>query len=156
MMTEATGGDIRIQPDDFDPGAETAALSVGRADVGAVATFVGFVRGGTAEGGVTAMRLEHYPGMTERALADIVAEARQRWRLAGVRVIHRVGRLAVGARIVFVGVASSHRGDAFSACEFIMDYLKTRATFWKYEETPTGGRWVEARDSDDSAAARWS
>ena len=101
------------------------------------------------------MTLEHYPGMTEKALEDIVAEAEGRWQLQGVRVIHRVGRLLPGDRIVLVAVASAHRGESFAACEFIMDYLKTRAPFWKKEDTPDGGRWVDARDSDDTAAARW-
>jgi len=108
-----------------------------------------------AQPAVTAMTLEHYPGMTEAALADIVAAARKRWELRGVRVIHRVGRLLPGERIVFVGVASAHRGDAFAACEFIMDYLKTQAPFWKKEETPEGGRWVDARTTDEHAAKRW-
>lgn len=101
------------------------------------------------------MTLEHYPGMTENALAEIVQQARARWTLRRVRVIHRVGRLLPGERIVFVGVASAHRGEAFAACEFIMDYLKTQAPFWKKEETPAGARWVEARDADDTAARRW-
>ena len=101
------------------------------------------------------MTLEHYPGMTEKALAEIVAEARRRWALLGVRVIHRVGRLLPGERIVFVAVSSSHRHDAFAACEFIMDYLKTQAPFWKREDTASGGRWVDARESDDAALARW-
>ena len=152
---------VSVQETDFDAGAEIAALSAGRDDVGAVASFVGLVRADKAEGSsagagvVRAMTLEHYPGMTEQALADIVVEAERRWALLGVRVIHRVGRLLPGDRIVFVAVASSHRGDAFAACEFIMDYLKTRAPFWKKEETPAGGRWVDARESDDEAAARW-
>lgn len=142
-----------VQEADFDVGQETAALSSGCLKVGAVASFVGLVRG--SEAGVTAMTLEHYPGMTEAALTDIVSQARQGWPLLAVRVIHRVGRLVPGEQIVFVGVASSHRGAAFQACEFIMDYLKTRAPFWKREETPEGSRWVDARESDDAAAARW-
>jgi molybdopterin synthase catalytic subunit len=105
--------------------------------------------------GIEAMTLEHYPAMTEKALAEIVAQAKARWQLRRVRVIHRVGRLLPGDRIVFVGVTSSHRGDAFAACEFIMDYLKTRAPFWKKEETAAGARWVDARESDDTAASRW-
>ena len=145
--------EVSVQEADFDTGAEIAALSVGDDGAGAVASFVGLVRG-TADG-VAAMTLEHYPGMTEKALAEIVAEARGRWPLRRVRVIHRVGRLLPGEQIVFVGVASSHRGEAFAACEFIMDYLKTRAPFWKKEETATGARWVDARESDDGAAARW-
>jgi molybdopterin synthase catalytic subunit len=153
---------VSIQEADFDTGAEIAALSAGREDVGAVASFVGLVRADKAsglsalEGGaVREMTLEHYPGMTEKALEAIVAEARGRWDFFGVRVIHRVGRLLPGDRIVFVAVASGHRGEAFAACEFIMDYLKTRAPFWKKEETPQGGRWVDARASDDRAVERW-
>ena len=149
---------VRVQEADFDPGAEIAALSAGRDDVGAVASFVGLVRADTsagAAGSVSAMTLEHYPGMTEKALEAIADEATRRWSLLGVQVIHRFGRLLPGERIVFVGVASSHRGDAFAACEFIMDYLKTRAPFWKKEDTPEGGRWVDAREADDSAAERW-
>ena len=146
---------VSVQAEDFDAGAEIAALSAGRDDVGAVASFVGLVRADKADGAVQAMTLEHYPGMTEKALEGIVAEAQGRWDLLGVRVIHRVGRLLPGDRIVFVGVASSHRGHAFAACEFIMDYLKTRAPFWKKEETGDGGRWVDARESDDRAAQRW-
>jgi molybdopterin synthase catalytic subunit len=142
---------VSVREADFDVGAEIAALSGGTVEAGAVASFVGLVRGGE----VMAMTLEHYPGMTESALADIVAQARNRWQLLGVRVIHRVGRLLPGERIVFVAVAASHRHDAFAACEFIMDYLKTRAPFWKNEETPAGGRWVDARESDDAALSRW-
>jgi molybdopterin synthase catalytic subunit len=149
---------VSVQEADFDVGVETSALSAGRLDVGAVATFVGLVRADKLSGEgseVSAMTLEHYPGMTEKALEAIVLEAGTRWRLQGVRVIHRFGRLVPGDRIVFVGVASAHRGDAFAACEFVMDYLKTRAPFWKKEDTPEGGRWVDAREADDSAAARW-
>ncbi|MCK9382826.1 MAG: molybdopterin synthase catalytic subunit MoaE [Sulfuritalea sp.] len=154
---------VSVQEADFDAGAEIAALSAGRDDVGAVASFVGLVRAdkqaekvGVGEtAAVQAMTLEHYPGMTEKALDAIVAEARGRWDFFGARVIHRVGKLLPGDRIVFVAVASAHRGDAFAACEFIMDYLKTRAPFWKKEETPDGGRWVDARESDDQAAGRW-
>jgi molybdopterin synthase catalytic subunit len=146
---------VSVQEADFDPGVEIGALSAGRRDVGAVASFVGLVREANEGEGVSAMTLEHYPGMTERALGEIIAEAERRWPLLGLRVIHRVGRLQPGERIVFVGVASAHRGAAFAACEFLMDYLKTRAPFWKREETPQGARWVEARDADDAAAARW-
>ncbi|MDK9702204.1 MAG: molybdopterin synthase catalytic subunit MoaE [Sulfuritalea sp.] len=154
---------ISVQEADFDAGAEIAALSAGRDDVGAVASFVGLVRADKAAAGVDAgataavraMTLEHYPGMTEKALEAIVTEARERWDIYGVRVIHRVGKLLPGDRIVFVAVASAHRGEAFAACEFIMDYLKTRAPFWKKEETPQGGRWVDARESDDQSAGRW-
>ncbi len=145
--------EVSVQPEDFDTGAEIAALSAGDDGAGAVASFVGLVR---HDGHVAAMTLEHYPGMTEAALTDIVAQAGQRWMLRRVRVIHRIGRLLPGERIVFVGVSSGHRGDAFAACEFIMDYLKTRAPFWKKEETPEGTRWVDARESDDHAARRWS
>ncbi|MBX3684730.1 MAG: molybdopterin synthase catalytic subunit MoaE [Rhodocyclaceae bacterium] len=152
---------VSVQQADFDPGREAEKLSAGRDDVGALATFTGLVRADKHNGGhgsgVQAMTLEHYPGMTEKALEAIVAEARRRWPdVLGVRVIHRVGRLAPGERIVFVGVAGAHRGEAFAACEFIMDYLKTRAPFWKKEDTAEGGRWVDARDSDDAAADRWS
>lgn len=143
--------EVSVQEADFDVGAEVAALSAGDPEAGAVASFVGLVRGGE----VHAMTLEYYPGMTEDALAEIVAQAKARWQLRRVRVIHRVGRLLPLDRIVFVGVASAHRHDAFAACEFIMDYLKTRAPFWKKEETPAGSRWVDARETDDSAAARW-
>jgi len=149
---------VSVQEADFDVGAEIASLSAGCSEVGAVASFVGLVRTDKLAGEgreVSAMTLEHYPGMTEKALEAIVAEADQRWRLLGVRVIHRFGRLLPGERIVFVGVASRHRGDAFAACEFVMDYLKTRAPFWKKEDTPEGGRWVDAREADDAAAARW-
>ena len=145
---------VSVQTQDFDIGAETEALSAGRHDVGAVATFIGLVRG-TDDGGVRSMTLEHYPGMTEKALAEIVSDAEARWPLLGARVIHRIGPLMPGERIVFVGVASSHRGAAFDACQFIMDYLKTKAPFWKKEETAEGGRWVDARETDDEAAARW-
>ncbi len=146
---------VSVQEQDFDVGAEIAALHAERHDVGAVATFTGMVRGHNDGGTVSAMTLEHYPGMTEKALEEIIDQACQRWSVLAVRVIHRFGRLELGDRIVFVGVASAHRRDAFAACEFIMDYLKTRAPFWKKEETPDGARWVDARDSDDSAAARW-
>ncbi|MEI8163483.1 MAG: molybdopterin synthase catalytic subunit MoaE [Betaproteobacteria bacterium] len=149
---------VSVQESDFDAGAEIAALSAGRDDVGAVASFVGLVRADKSAdaAAVQAMTLEHYPGMTQQALDAIVAEARGRWDLSGVRVIHRVGRLLPGDRIVLVAVASAHRGEAFAACEFIMDYLKTRAPFWKKEETPQGGRWVDARESDGEAAGRWA
>lgn len=154
---------VSVQEADFDAGAEIAGLSSGRDDVGAIASFVGLVRadkeaervGAGSKATVAAMTLEHYPGMTEKALEAIVAEARGRWDLFGVRVIHRVGRLLPGDRIVLVAVASVHRGAAFAACEFIMDFLKTRAPFWKKEETPDGARWVDARESDDQAANRW-
>jgi molybdopterin synthase catalytic subunit len=146
---------VAVQQADFDVGAEIAALSAGRGDVGAVASFVGVVRGAGDGSAVSGMTLEHYPGMTEQALEEIVAAAGLRWPLLGVSVIHRVGPLRAGERIVFVGVASAHRGAAFEACEYIMDYLKTRAPFWKREDTPAGGRWVDARDSDEACVARW-
>ncbi|MBK7815058.1 MAG: molybdopterin synthase catalytic subunit MoaE [Rhodocyclaceae bacterium] len=142
---------VSVQEADFAVGAEIEALGAGTDNAGAVASFVGLVRGGE----ILAMTLEHYPGMTEAALAEIVEQARRRWQLLGVRVIHRVGRLLPGERIVFVAVSSSHRHDAFAACEFIMDYLKTQAPFWKREDTASGGRWVDARESDDAALARW-
>lgn len=142
---------VSVQHKDFDCGAEIEALTLA-GDAGAVASFTGIVRG---SGGLVSMTLEHYPAMTEKALREIVNEAEGRWPLLGVRVIHRIGRLLPGERIVFVGVASSHRQAAFEACAFIMDYLKTRAPFWKKEEWPDGSRWVDARESDDVAAARW-
>ena len=146
---------VRVQQAAFDAGAEIAALTAGRRDVGAVATFLGVVRDRNEGDAVGRMSLEHYPGMTERALEAICAEAASRWQLIDVRVVHRVGALLPGDPIVFVGVSSAHRGEAFAACEFVMDYLKTRAPFWKREETPTGPRWVDARASDDQAAGRW-
>lgn len=146
---------MRVQEAAFDAGAEIAALTAARHDVGAVATFLGVVRDRNEGDAVGRMILEHYPGMTERALEEICAEASSRWQLLDVRVVHRVGALAPGDPVVFVGVSSAHRGDAFAACEFVMDYLKTRAPFWKREETPDGPRWVEARASDDDAAGRW-
>ena len=135
--------------------AELAALRAGDARVGALASFLGLVRDMNDGTGVSGMTLEHYPGMTEKALEQIVAAARQRWDIYAALVIHRVGLLKPCDQIVLVAVTSAHRGEAFAACEFIMDYLKTRAPFWKREETPDGARWVDARDSDDSAAARW-
>ncbi|TVQ56571.1 MAG: molybdopterin synthase catalytic subunit MoaE [Rhodobacteraceae bacterium] len=145
---------LAVQEEDFDLGAEVAALAAGRGDVGAVVTFTGLVRDLHADG-ASAMTLEHYPGMTEKALGEIAEEARTRWPLTGLTLIHRVGRLAAGDRIVLVATASRHREAAFEAAAFLMDYLKTRAPFWKREETPDGARWVAARDSDDRAAARW-
>lgn len=147
---------VSVQLDAFDAGVEIAALSRGRPEVGAVASFVGLVRDANEGQGVSEMLLEHYPGMTEKALEEIVAEARARWDIIGVRVIHRHGPLRPGDAIVLVAVSSAHRGEAFAACEFIMDYLKTRAPFWKKEKTPEGERWVDARDADDHAAKRWS
>ena len=147
---------VRIQIEDFDTGLELESLTRGRVDVGAVASFVGFVREANDGAEVSSMTLEHYPGMTEKSLDDICAQAMSRWNVIDALVIHRVGALKPGERIVLVGVSSAHRGDAFAACEFIMDYLKTRAPFWKREDTPQGARWVEARASDDDAAGRWS
>ena len=146
---------VRVQEADFDLGAELAALRAGDARVGALASFVGLVRDVNEGAGVSEMTLEHYPGMTEKALEEIVAEARGRWDIYDALVIHRVGPLLPCDQIVLVAVTSAHRGEAFAACEFIMDYLKTRAPFWEREVTPTGARWVDARDADDSAAARW-
>jgi molybdopterin synthase catalytic subunit len=146
---------VRVQTEDFDVSAELAALRAGRAQVGAVACFVGTVRDVNAGLGVSTMTLEHYPGMTERALEAIVTSARARWRLDDVLVVHRVGELSPLDQIVLVAVTSAHRGEAFAACEFVMDWLKTQAPFWKKEATPQGERWVDARESDDAAAARW-
>jgi molybdopterin synthase catalytic subunit len=146
---------VRIQEADFDVGAELAALQDGRTDVGAVASFVGCVRGHTREDDVCALALEHYPGMTERAIEAMIAEAEARFRLQAARVVHRVGRLLPGERIVLVAVAAPHRREAFQGCEFLMDYLKTHAPFWKKETTPQGERWVDARVADDAALARW-
>ena len=147
---------IAVQTQTFDLGIEVAAISQGRTDIGAIASFVGLARDMNEGSGVHAMTLEHYPGMTEKALAKLVDDACSRWTLLDVTVIHRVGRMLPGDSIVLVVVASSHRGEAFAACEFIMDYLKTQAPFWKKEETPKGERWVDARASDDAAAARWN
>ncbi|HLX22857.1 MAG TPA: molybdopterin synthase catalytic subunit MoaE [Usitatibacter sp.] len=146
---------VRIQEADFDTGRELDAMTRGRKDVGALASFTGLVRDANDGSAVSAMTLEHYPGMTEKALAEICGQAHSRWDLIDTLVIHRVGTLKPGDRIVLVGVTSAHRGEAFAACEFIMDYLKTRAPFWKREETPGGTRWVEARETDDTAAAKW-
>ncbi|MBV8837896.1 MAG: molybdenum cofactor biosynthesis protein MoaE [Alphaproteobacteria bacterium] len=143
---------VRIQREDFDIGAEIAALSRGRTDVGAVASFTGVCRGGD----IAAMTLEHYPGMAEAEIARHVAEAERRWPLLGVTVIHRYGRLVPGDNIVLVAAASSHREAAFAAAEFLMDYLKTQAPFWKKEERAAGDGWVDPRKTDDAAAARWS
>ena len=146
---------VRVQAADFDVGAELTALRGGDARVGALASFLGLVRDLNHGASVTEMTLEHYPGMTEKALEQIVAEARGRWDIYDALVIHRVGPLRPCDQIVLVAVTSAHRGEAFAACEFIMDYLKTRAPFWKREATPDGGRWVDARETDDTAAARW-
>lgn len=151
---------IRVQREDFDPGAEVAALSRGRHDIGGVVTFVGLVRdlasGGVADGkAIGAMTLEHYPGMTEKQLRAIDDEANRRWSLAASLIIHRYGRLEPGDRIVLVATASPHRDAAFDACRFLIDWLKTQAPFWKLEEGEAGAQWVEAKASDDAAASRW-
>jgi molybdopterin synthase catalytic subunit len=147
---------VRIQPEDFDIGAEIAALRRGNAKIGAIASFIGVVRDLNEGGTVSTLTLEHYPGMTEKALEKIVADAKSRWDIMDLLVIHRVGELKPTDQIVLVIVAGAHRGEAFAACEFIMDFLKTRAPFWKKEQTPQGARWVEARGSDEEAAGRWS
>jgi len=146
---------VRVQTGDFDAGREIASLRAGDRGVGAIAVFVGNVRDRNDDADVGRLTLEHYPGMTEAALEDIVAQAKRRFDIHDVLVIHRVGALAPGDQIVLVAVTGSHRGAAFDACEFTMDYLKTRAPFWKKERSKDGERWVEARASDDEAAARW-
>jgi molybdopterin synthase catalytic subunit len=146
---------VRVQAQDFDAGAEIAALRRANPKIGAVASFIGVVRDVNEGDAVSGMTLEHYPGMTERALEQIVAEAQSRWDVFDVLIVHRVGRLEPTDQIVLVVVTSSHRGEAFAACGFVMDYLKTRAPFWKKEQTGAGSRWVEARAGDDVAAQRW-
>ncbi|TRX75570.1 molybdopterin synthase catalytic subunit MoaE [Pseudomonas mangiferae] len=146
---------IRVQPAAFDPGAELNALHAAQVGIGAVVGFVGYVRDFNDGRDVSGLFLEHYPGMTEKALGAIADDAQQRWPLLRVEVLHRVGALQPGEPIVFVGVASAHRQAAFEACAFIMDQLKTRAPFWKKETTPDGARWVEGRASDLDAAQRW-
>ena len=147
---------VRVQAEPFDPGAETAAFAAGGHDSGGIASFLGLVRGHHHGMPVLAMTLEHYPGMTEKALAGIEAEARRRWPLDDVLLIHRHGRMLPGEPIVLVLTASAHRAAALDACAFLIDWLKTRAPFWKLEETPDGERWVEARASDDAAAEKWT
>lgn len=147
---------VRVQEADFDLNTELTAVRAGDPRVGALASFVGLVRDINDGAGVSEMTLEHYPGMTEKALEAIVAEARGRWDIYNALVIHRVGPLKPCDQIVLVAVTSAHRGEAFAACEFIMDYLKTRAPFWKRETTADGARWVDARETDDSAALRWN
>ncbi|MGE8319185.1 MAG: molybdenum cofactor biosynthesis protein MoaE [Comamonas sp.] len=146
---------IAIQTADFDVSQELAALRAGDARIGAVCCFVGTVRDRNDGSAVASMELEHYPGMTEKSIAGIVAQARERFEIYGARVIHRVGLLAPEAQIVLVAVSSAHRGQSFLACEYLMDYLKTQAPFWKKEQTPEGARWVDARVCDDEALARW-
>lgn len=147
--------EVRIEADAFDPSAEQDTMRCGQAQVGALVAFVGLMRDINEAATVHAMTLEHYPGMTERALEAIAEEAGRRWPLNGIRIIHRVGRLEPQEPIVLVAVTSRHRGDAFRACELIIDYLKTDAPFWKKEQTDRGERWVEARGSDDDAKTRW-
>ena len=146
---------VSVQAEDFDLGVEVAALRARDAGVGAVAAFVGTVRDMNDARGVVSMELEHYPGMTERSIEAMIDEATRRFELRSVRVIHRVGLLRPADQIMMVAVCSAHRAQAFQGCEFLMDYLKTQAPFWKKELTPQGERWVEARDSDDAAARRW-
>ena len=146
---------IKVQEQDFDLGTEVAALRIGHPEVGAVAVFVGAVRDLNDGSTVQSLELEHYPGMTERALEALVARAQDRWELAGVTLIHRYGKLRPTDQIVLVAVACAHRGNAFAACEFIMDYLKTEAPFWKKEGIESGSRWVDSRESDAQARARW-
>jgi molybdopterin synthase catalytic subunit len=146
---------VRIQTDDFDLGAEVALLRAGDPGVGAVASFIGTVRDRNDGLGVSTMELEHYPGMTEKAIEAMVAAAFERFTIRGATVVHRVGLLAPLDQVVLVAVSSAHRGEAFQACEFLMDYLKTQAPFWKKETTPDGARWVDARVADDAALARW-
>lgn len=146
---------VSIQPEDFDVSRELAALRQGDARVGAVCSFVGTVRERNEGSAVSSMELEHYPGMTEKAISAMLDEAQKRFDIHAARVIHRVGLLQPLDQIVFVAVTSAHRGESFQACEFLMDYLKTQAPFWKKEVTPEGARWVDARVSDDQASARW-
>lgn len=147
---------VRVQTADFDSGREIAALRAGDGRIGAVASFIGVVRDLNEGDQVSTLFLEHYPGMTERELERICAEARSRWSVYDTLVVHRVGELRPTDQIVLVAVTGAHRGEAFAACEFIMDYLKTRAPFWKREQTPQGARWVEAKTTDSEAAARWN
>lgn len=146
---------VRIQQGPFEAGLEMEALRGNDARVGALVSFTGYVREFNGESAITRMTLEHYPGMTEKALERLEAEARRRWDLLDIAIIHRVGTLEPGDPIVLVCVSSAHRGEAFQACEFLMDALKTQAPFWKKETTPEGARWVDARQSDDEAVARW-
>jgi len=146
---------VRVQTEDFNVARELEGLRAGDARIGAIASFVGLVRNVNEASEVHTMTLEHYPGMTEKALAQIIDQARERWDIYDALIVHRVGQLKPGDQIVLAAVAGAHRGEAFAACEFIMDYLKTRAPFWKKEQTPAGERWVEARASDEEKAWRW-
>lgn len=158
-MTNPKADNIRlsvaVQQEDFDLGQEYAALLANDRGIGAVVAFVGTVRDLNLADDVVALELEHYPGMTEKSLQKILEQAGQRWSLQAARVVHRIGKMYPGDQIVLVLTASAHRGDAYEANTFVMDYLKTEAPFWKKEWTPEGPRWIEARDSDDQAAARW-
>lgn len=147
---------IRLQREDFDTAREAAEITRGRTDIGAVVTFTGICRGSESGDPIAALTLEHYPGMADAEIASHVEEATHRWPLLGVTVIHRYGRIVPGENIVLVIAASSHREAAFAAAEFLMDYLKTRAPFWKQVESRSGSSWVEAKDADDAAAARWN
>lgn len=147
---------IKVQEAPFDIGAELAALTRGRTDIGGVASFVGLVRDLAGDQSITAMTLEHYPGMTESKLAEIEAEAHTRWSLQASLIVHRYGRMLPGEPIVLVATAAPHRAAALESCAFLIDWLKTKAPFWKLEETAQASRWVEARTSDDLAAARWA
>ncbi len=155
MADQPAAARVTVQTEDFDLGREVAALRAADAGIGAVAAFIGTVRDRNDGLGVSSMELEHYPGMTERAIEAMIDAAMQRFGISGARVIHRVGLLQPLDQIMMVAVTSAHRGSAFQACEFLMDYLKTQAPFWKKEQTPDGARWVDARVSDDAAMARW-
>lgn len=147
---------IRVQAEDFDLGEELKQMTADNKAIGGLCSFVGLVRDMAGDENISAMTLEHYPGMTEKALGEIEAEAHTRWELDGTLIIHRYGRLEPGEQIVLVAAASAHREAAFEACHFLIDWLKTKAPFWKLEDTPKGGRWVDARDSDTAAAGRWT
>lgn len=147
---------VEVREADFDLNAEMEALRAGSPGAGAVVSFVGVVRNRNQGDAILSLTLEHYPGMTEASIREIIEKARSRWSIEDAVVIHRVGRLAIGDQIVLCLVTSAHRGEAFEACEFIMDWLKTEAPFWKKEETPEGSRWVDARESDEQAKARWA
>jgi len=154
-MSDAAHTFIQVQSADFNHAEQYSALRDDCPKIGAIVTFCGLMRDFNDGDDVSVLELEHYPGMTERVLAEIIEQARTRWQLEGVRVIHRIGEMTPSDQIVFVGVSSAHRIDAFAACEFIMDFLKTRAPFWKKEKTRDGQRWVDAKDSDNKATERW-